>query len=99
MGNFRNRWIGGGVVCPSANDCESGRNQNKLSLEVETGSDITISECDFEIELWQGKTNTLVCEATFSGLSDVGMLTRIMTINADYGYYVDKYTTVTITSR
>lgn len=91
--------VGGGVVCPNVGDCEFGNNLNHLKLDIELGSDVSIDECDDEIELWQGKTNTLVCQATFSGLSDVGMVQRTLTINMDYGYFVDKSTKVTLASR
>ena len=67
--------------------------------DIEPGNDITIDDCDSDITLWQGKTNTLVCQATFNGLSDVGMTTRLITIEAEYGYYIDKSTALTITSR
>jgi len=91
--------VGGGVVCPSQSDCESGQNTNMLSLDIESGNDISITDCETDIELWQGKTNTLVCQATFSGLSDVDTAQRTISIDADYGYYTDKTTQVTVASR
>jgi hypothetical protein len=91
--------VGGGVVCPSVGDCENGNNLNHLKLDMEFGSDVDISDCENEIELWQGKTNTLVCHATFGGLSDVGLAQRSLSVSMDYGYYIDESTKVSITSR
>jgi hypothetical protein len=92
--------VGGGVVCRSVNRCESDDELNMLSLEIEAGNDISISDdCETDIELWQGKTNTLVCQATFTGLSDIGIVQRTLSINTNYGYYTDKTASVTITSR
>lgn len=90
--------VGGGVVCRSVGSCDSEDDLNSLSLEIVTGSDISI-KCDTDIELWQGKTNTLVCQATFTGLSDTGILQRTISINTNYGYYTDKTAQVKITSR
>jgi hypothetical protein len=91
--------VGGGVACSSAYECKSNNNINKLFLDIKPGSDISIAECAPEIELWQGKTNTLVCQATFSGLRDSGLIQKTLTINTEYGYYIDKDTEITITSR
>ena len=91
--------IGGGVVCPSESDCEAGQNINGMRLEIVTGNDIDISDCDTNIELWQGKTNTLVCQATFSGMNTMGSAQRTITINTNYGYYIDKTSEVTVSKR
>ncbi len=91
---------GGGVVCPSVSDCEAGQNLNKISLDLSSSGDISFSDCEVSsIDLWQGKENILVCQATFSGLSDQETAQRTILINADYGYYVDSETTVRVTKR
>jgi len=91
---------GGGVICPSVSDCESNQNLNKLRIEVRSDSDIVISDCDTgDVELWQGKTNTLICQATFSGLRDIGLTQSLITVKANYGYYTDRTTQVTVTKR
>jgi len=90
---------GDGVVCRSVGNCDPDDGLNTLSLVMEPGNDITISDCETDIVLWQGKTNTLVCQATFSGLRDMGTAQRTLSINTNYGYYTDKTAKVTVKSR
>jgi hypothetical protein len=92
--------VGGGVVCPSVGDCESGSSLNKLRLEIDSGSSISVSDCDLdEVTLWQGRSNTMVCKATFSGLGSTGSGQKQIRIDANYGYYIDGETSVKVNKR
>ncbi len=91
--------VGGGVVCPTVNDCEDGQNWNSLKMEIEEEG-ITISECRLdEVTLWRGKSNTFVCKVTVGGLSDITSVMKTISIEASYGYFVDKTTSVTVSWR
>lgn len=90
---------GGGVVCKSKDECDSDDGLSKLTVNVDGGNDIAMECGDEVIELWQGKTNTMICRATFSGLSDAGPSTRLIRVTASYGYYVDKQAQVTVQKR
>lgn len=91
--------MGGGVVCPTVSDCENGQRWNSMKLDIE-GEEIIISECKLdEVSLWRGKSNTFVCDVTVSGLSDVSSIMKTISIEATYGYFIDKTTSVTVSWR
>lgn len=90
---------GGGVVCPTARDCENGQNWNKLKLDI-NGNGIAISECELdEVSLWRGESNTFVCKITVGGLSDISSIMKTISTEASYGYFIDKTTSVTVSWR
>jgi len=96
--------VGGGVVCSSVDDCKNGRNWNKLKLTIKKSKGLESEDCkDYfngkEIELWRGQSNTIVCRVTVSELSTVGAVQRLVEAEANYGYFIDRSTSVTVNWR
>jgi hypothetical protein len=91
--------VGGGVVCNNYASCGDTDSWNKIELDYEKKG-IDLGKClDGDIALFKGQTNTLTCKATISDLPDAGILQKTIKIEARYGYFVDKATSITVNWR
>lgn len=99
--------VGGGVVYIDNSFGQSMFNdnknvgENKINLVVTGGTNLDVGDCDGkEVELWQGKSNTIICDATFnpSRERDFGIQERTLTLTASYSYQIDKVTSISVTN-
>lgn len=72
-----------------------------------TGSDISVmvsEECQQytgneggELEVWPNRDNTITCDIKVSGLGSIlGHQEKLIEIAADYSYFIDEHTTITV---
>jgi hypothetical protein len=87
--------VGDGMVCRGT--CEGG-NTNSLVLEIIT--DMTIEDCANyeEINLYKGKSNSITCAIRYSAREE-GPLQKIIEVRSNYGYSVEKETSITVSRR
>jgi hypothetical protein len=93
--------VGGGIACLDSS-CDTN-DWNKIRLTID-GVDLDDSECQKYsskgvLTLWQGRSNTIVCKASFSVGGIVGAVQKNIQIHADYGYFVDRTIPITVNWR
>lgn len=93
--------VGGGIACLDS-ACET-ENWNKIKLTI-SGVDLDDVECqEYEnkgtLTLWQGRSNTIVCKASFNVGGITGAVQKNIQVHADYGYFVDKTIPITVNWR
>jgi len=89
---------GTGTVCnvDDPNQCKEPENQNKVDIYF-SGSGITFDECDFTgLTVWSGVPNYYSCEARISNLPEI-IAQKTISASAEYSYYSDQETAVTVT--
>ena len=93
--------VGGGIACLDS-ACET-EDWNKVRLTI-SGVDLDDVECqEYEnkgtLTLWQGRSNTIVCKASFNVGGITGAVQKNIQVHADYGYFVDKTIPITVNWR
>jgi hypothetical protein len=101
--------IGGGIVCSGnpSNGCKlTNENWNKLKLKIiPKTAGVTVSNCNKyvqklgEISLWKGRSNTITCKITVTGLKTTSSTQVLINVHAEYTYLIDEATSITVTSR
>ncbi len=90
---------GGGVVClQDYHSCDDERKRNRIALKVWLGED-NLDSCNNEISLYRGETNSFVCRAEISDIPPAGILQKTIRVEAEYGYFTDALTEVTVRHR
>lgn len=105
------RNTGGGTPCAQMStnyrECENTENWNKVILDIwSENPEITWDSCsgigeDGIVELWKGQEKTVTCEAmmpVYTGYS-TGIVQKNLHFIADYSYFKDASTTVTVKGR
>ena len=90
--------VGGGVVCKST-ECSNPDDWNKMTIKIEAPSGANLQDCQNQedISLWHGQSNTLGCRLTFSSPPQAGTVQKLLTVSANYGYFIEKSTSVYVT--
>lgn len=96
--------VGGGVACHPS--CSEPGNWNRVFLGVDAESGMNLKNCEIsmanEIELWEGKSRTIVCDAELSMFSETGkgagvnLLQKTLKMKAEYEYFLDTTTSLTV---
>jgi hypothetical protein len=98
--------VGGGVACyPS---CSDPANRDRILLEMGPESGISLKDCGTwmynEVDLWEGRTRTVVCDGEISLFSEIGdkwgglnILKKTLNMKASYEYFTDASTSLTVT--
>jgi len=98
---------GGGMACESSFACKKASpggpkwNQVKLSIKPTRGLGVDCEEFGSSeesiLEVWPNRDNSIVCEIEILGLSELtAHEERIISIQAEYGYFKDVLTEITI---
>ncbi len=89
--------IGGGVACLPGRckkTVQGGEAWNRIKLSIKG---VQLSDCQdsMEAELYQGQT-TLTCQASLTDLRLTGPEQRQLTITAEYEYFIEQSTSITV---
>lgn len=85
--------VGGGVVC--GDNCINSNNWNKINIKTMI-SDEEISDCTVkEMNLFKGQSNTVTCYLTVTE-PETGIAQKTISVSADYNYFYDATTSVTV---
>ncbi len=93
--------LANGIVCETS-DCRSG-SWNKFILNIDLDTDMVLKECSEQqvLGLERGQTQVIGCKLQISGFGGFGVLEdryqKLITVSAEYGYIVEKSTTITVT--
>ncbi|NIO21505.1 MAG: hypothetical protein GTN76_12385 [Candidatus Aenigmarchaeota archaeon] len=98
--------VGGGVACHPS--CSDPKNWNKVFLGLGPESGMNLKDCEIvmynEIDLWEGRSRTIVCDGELSLFSEmsgrrtgINLLQKTLEIKASYEYFVDTSTSITVT--
>lgn len=97
--------VGGGVACYGGGiqECKSGEGWNQVLVSLKSASANVQIPADCvgrEVTLWRGKDNSFVCTVKVSGITtQSGAAQKVLSASADYIYFIDKATSVTVTGR
>ncbi|NIO22455.1 MAG: hypothetical protein GTN38_00325 [Candidatus Aenigmarchaeota archaeon] len=96
---------GGGVACYPT--CDDSVNWNKVFLETDPESGMNLKDCEVgmydEVDLWEGRSRTVVCDGEISLFSEgdkwtgINILKKTLKIRATYEYFTDAATSLTVT--
>lgn len=91
--------VGNGIVC-YPQDCKNRDNWNTVRLVFDMGNTIELLDCgDMEISLYKGKSNTIVCRMEAFEIPDATISKRTINVGAEYGYMVEKTTSISVNSK
>jgi hypothetical protein len=98
--------VGGGVACyPS---CSNPANRDRVLLEMGPESGMILKDCGTwmynEVDLWEGRARTVVCDGEISLFSETGdkwgglnILRKTLNMKATYEYFTDASASMTVT--
>jgi len=92
---YKNNTISYSSSSPSFS-LDSDTQLHYINIDVKS-SDLTISDCKGDQQIFGGKSMTLVCSVTINSGSDVSTFKSFpLNVIAKYGYYIDGETSVTV---
>ncbi len=100
--------VGGGVACypesGGVEECRNGQGWNQVNLHALSagaGDSVEVTECaSGAIVLWRGQSNSVVCTVKVSGVTtQSGAIQKVLSAGADYVYFIDKTTSITVTGK
>ena len=91
---------GGGVVCKGDHTaCDTNDNWNRISITTTIGGKEESGCSKPDLTLFRGQSNSITCQVQLSIPQGGGILQKTIQVEASYGYFVDRLTTVTVNWR
>ena len=84
---------GGGVACNP--NCGNDQNWNKVKFTA-FFEGREIPDCSRRITLFRGQSNSITCTAEISGIPEIGIVQKTIQVKAEYEYFIDSTTSVTV---